>query len=321
MNFTTTKEYVLESEEISKLLEEIREESEEDVKEESEEDVKEESEEDIKEESEEDIKEESEEDIKEESEEDIDEEDIKEENKKYNGNYFLKDMIYEDEHKKLFKTDARDFIPVINIWAQQRQISKEHIKKLEKEVISKKHFKGNMKLLRDKDNNCRLIDGQHRYHALKNIMEKDSKFNIYLILEIYETDSFDSDKSIEIFKEVNNCLNVELNDLPDKQSINLLKELIDFFPKMIKDVKEGKRVNSPCINKRILYNQLKKYFTYSKCDYKNILKQIVETNNKYGMRGRNGFKKSTVKQYEKAKKKGFYLGLDKDFIWVNKLDW
>jgi hypothetical protein len=102
-------------------------------------------------------------------------------------NYFLKNMIYKDSHKTLFKTDAREFVPEMKIF-QQRKISQEHVKNLEKEVLISNHFKGNIKILRDPDNNYKLIDGIHRYYALKNIMEKDSKFNIKLILEIYETD-------------------------------------------------------------------------------------------------------------------------------------
>jgi hypothetical protein len=38
------------------------------------------------------------------------------------------------------------------------------------------------------------------------------------------------------------------------------------------------------------------------------------------MRGRKGFKAITNKMYEKSKKSGFYLGLDKNFNWMNYLD-
>ena len=268
-----------------------------------------ESEEDIKEESEE-----SEEDIKEESEES--EEDIKEEE-----NYFLRQFVYKDEYKTLYITDARDFVPEIKIWAQQRPVNKEHLKKLEESVLSEKHFKGNMKLLRDNNGDCRLIDGQHRYYALKNIMENDSKFNIPLILEVYETDYLESEKSVKIFKEVNNCLNINLSDLPNIQATNILCSLTERFPKIFVDVKEPKRVNRPRINKRIFYRKLKEYFMDSSCNEKDLLKQILEKNKHYGMRGRKGFEGITNKMYEKSKKSGFYLGLDKNFNWMNYLDW
>ena len=250
-----------------------------------------------------------------ESEEDIKEEESEEEN------YFLRHFVYKDEHKTLYITDARDFVPEIKIWAQQRPINKEHLKTLVESVLSEKHFKGNMKILRDKDGECRLIDGQHRYYALKNIMEKDSKFNIPLVLEVYETDYLESEKSIKIFKEVNNCLNMELSDLPNIQANNILCSLIERFPKIFVDVKEHKRVNRPRINKRIFYRKLKEYFMDSSCNEKDLLKQILEKNKIYGMRGRKGFQEITNQMYEKSKKNGFYLGLEKNFNWMNYLEW
>ena len=274
----------------------------------------EESEEDIKEEeSAEESEEESEE--SEESEEDIKEEESEEEN------YFLRHVLYKDEYKTLYKTDARDFVPEIKIWAQQRPVNKEHVKKLEESVLYEKHVKGNMKLLRDTNGDCRLIDGQHRYYALKNIMENDSKFNIPLILEVYETDCFESEKSVKIFKEVNNCLNINLSNLPNIQATNILCSLTERFPKIFVDVKESRRVNRPRINKRNFYIKLKEYFIDSNCNEKDLLKQILEKNKMYGMRGRKGFKAITNKMYEKSKKSGFYLGLDKNFNWMNYLDW
>ena len=236
------------------------------------------------------------------------------------GNYFLRHMIYEDGYKKLFKTDARDFVPEIKLWAQQRPINKKHIEKLEKEVKLNKHFKGNMKLLLDKNNNCRLIDGQHRYYALKNIMEKDSKFNINIILEVYETDNIESDNSIKIFKDVNNCLNIKISDLPNIKASSVLNSLCLEFPDMFVDVKAGcKKVNRPRINKKILYEKIKEYFVDTKYNDKNLLDQILEKNRAYGLRGRTSFGVSD-KMYETCKKSGFYLGLDKYFNWINYLD-
>ena len=119
---------------------------------------------------------------------------------------FLKCLMYEDDNVKYYSSDVRDFIPNIKLWSSQRSINFKHVEELIKCLKIKNHFIGTFKVIRDKENNIRLIDGQHRFEAIKKIMENDSSFNMNIIIELYETDSMDSDYTINLFKEANSCM-------------------------------------------------------------------------------------------------------------------
>ncbi len=236
---------------------------------------------------------------------------------------FLSCKLYEDYNVKYYSTDARDFIPNIKLWSTQRSVNQEHVQDLIKNLKTHNspHFIGTFKIIRDKEGNKRLIDGQHRYYAIKKIMSENSKFNMNLIVELYETDHLDSERSINLFQEANSCLNVSKNDMPNILANNIIKNLSIRFKGMIIDVKDGKRCNRPRINKRELYLKLKTYIQETLKNEDEILQQIVSINNDYGCHGRQTFKKTTTEMFEKCKNSGWYLGLDLNFEWLNKIEW
>ncbi len=248
----------------------------------------------------------------------IEEEDEKEEIEEED---FLKCLMYEDDNVKYYSSDIRDFIPNIKLWSSQRSINFKHVEELIKCLKIKNHFIGTFKLIRDKENNIRLIDGQHRFEAIKKIMENDSSFNMNIIIELYETDSMDSDYTINLFKEANSCLNVKETDLPNIIANKIIKNLCEKFPNMIIDILDGKRCNRPRINKRELYLNLKNYAHVSHKTEEEILEQILVKNNAYGLRSRQTFKNATKIMYDKCKETGLYLGLDLNFEWINYIDW
>ena len=92
--------------------------------------------------------------------------------------------MYEDDNVKYYSSDIRDFIPNIKLWSSQRSINFKHVEELVKCLKKKNHFIGTFKLISDKENNIRLIDGQHRFEAIKKIMENDSSFNMNIIIEL-----------------------------------------------------------------------------------------------------------------------------------------
>ena len=234
---------------------------------------------------------------------------------------FLKNKMYEDENVKFYATDARDLVPNIKIWSTQRSINQDHVKELINNLKNHNHFIGTIKVVRDELNNIRIIDGQHRFCAIKKLIEKDSKFNMNIILELYETDNLDSEKTMNLFHEANSCLNVSKNDMPNVIANSIVRNLCQRFPKMIIEVKEDKRCNRPRINKRELYLKIKNYVSETSRNESDILEQIFEKNNDYGCRGRQTFKNTTTQMFQKCKDSGLYLGLDLNFEWLNKIDW
>lgn len=245
--------------------------------------------------------------------EDLDSAEIEQENG------FLKNLIYRNNFVKFYYSDARDFVPNMITWSSQRNLNLSHIQSLVDSLKKLPHFMGTFKIVRDEDGIVRLIDGQHRFHALKTIMENDSKFNCDLILELYETDKIDSESTIQLFRNANTVLNIESKDMPDLMSHRLVERMCGRYPKMIIESEIDKRVNRPRMNKRELYLKLKEFLTETILDEEDIYKQIVDINNVYGMRKRELFKKITDLMYLKAKQSGFYIGLDSNFEWVNKI--
>jgi hypothetical protein len=251
----------------------------------------------------------------------IDKEEIIESDNEIEEEDFLKCMMYEDDNVKFYASDARDFIPNIKLWSSQRSVNQNHINDLVNCLKKRNHFIGTFKIVRDKEKKMRLIDGQHRFLAIKKIMENDCTFNMNIVIELYETDNFDSEYTISLFKEANSCLNVSDADLPNIIANKVIKKLCDRFPNMIIEIIEGKRCNRPRINKRELYLKLKEYIHETHKTEDDVLKQILDKNNDYGLRGRQTFKQASVTMFEKCKETGLYLGLDLDFDWMNYIDW
>jgi hypothetical protein len=237
------------------------------------------------------------------------------------GEDFLKELVYEDDKVKFYITDARDFVPNIKIWCAQRELNNDHVNSLIKCLKSSAHFIGTFKVVKDKDGKIRLIDGQHRLFALKKTMETNSSFNMNIMIELYNIDDLESNKAVDLFKEANNCLNVNPSNLPHLVSTQIVDYFAQRFPKIFIDIKEGQKCYRPKINKKEFYNKIKMYLVGSNTTAKDAIEQIILRNNSYGMRSRKSFKNVSVKMFEKCKNSGCYLGLDSDYKWVNYLDW
>jgi len=232
---------------------------------------------------------------------------------------FLKRKIFENDYIKMYVSDARDFVPNIQLWTSQRPLNTGHVNKLIKSLLEFKHITGSFKVVRDKKGEIRLIDGQHRFVAIKTIMEKDSRFNMDVCIDLYETDDFDSENTIELFRKVNSCVNISETDQPNIITVNVIKRLqFEFKEKnMIKENKEDKGVNRPRIDKRKLYLKLVKCLNKSDKTEDEIYNLIKDQNNQYGLKSRTEFKNISENQFKLAKDTGFYLGLDKNFEWLD----
>jgi hypothetical protein len=234
-----------------------------------------------------------------------------EEDISYIHNDFLKNLIYKNDKVELYSINCREFIPSVILLSSQRDVNDKHVNNLVESITYKQHFIGTFKMVIDDNNNMRLIDGQHRYLALKKIMEKDSKFNIDIIIELYRTDSIDSENTLNLFREANNCLNVSVKDLPNTIANNVVTRLMQEFKNMIIDVRDGSRCNRPKIDKRILYSNIKKYIEEKNISEDEMYKHVLQVNIKLGLKKRTEFKpKVSNVMYEKAIKTGFFIGLE-----------
>jgi len=118
-----------------------------------------------------------------------------------------------------YKTTSRDLVELPR-WTYQRCIDPEHVNNLLSELSLSKHFIGTFKALRDSEGSLKLMDGQHRMAACREMMKLDPKWNMDVMLEVYDTDSFDSRTSFRMFEKANNAKNVNSKDFPLKVAAN-----------------------------------------------------------------------------------------------------
>ena len=240
-----------------------------------------------------------------------------------------KNLIFKDKFKEMYACDTQDFIPNITMFSGQRPVNDEHVESLMKTLLDGKDFWGTMKVVKDIHDEIRLIDGQHRFHAYRKAMENDPIFQRNLIIEVYNTDDIGSEKTIEIFKEVNNCRNLDY--IPTVDEMNVTHKIQQRFPDMIIETKEiKKRVNRPRISKQELHIEIKRMITSIKekqtkttkeinININEIVELIFLKNNEYRMKPRNFYPKISNNTYEKSKKSGFYIGLADKFQWIDEI--
>ena len=214
----------------------------------------------------------------------------------------------------MYACTARDFVPHIRAWGAQRTLKKDHVKQLTTQLSKSRRVIGTFKIVIAPDYKTRCIDGQHRVAALSNIMEKDSRYDVPIIVEAYAVPSLESQETAELFRAANNTLNISEHDMPDIGAQLVLKELLLEFPGFIVDPKTvDSRVNRPRVNKRELYNHLKlliKDFTWE-----SVLDAVRHVNTRLGLSRSKPV--CTAKAFTTAKKGGFYLGTTKSpFDWI-----
>jgi hypothetical protein len=231
----------------------------------------------------------------------------------------------------VYATNARSILPLIDNWAFNRKLNEQHVNNIVNDLKSQQtpHLMGTIKTIREPNTMMRIVDGQHRYTAVKRILEEDVNmvWNINLIVEEYTVDDISGDVAINIYKNANKNLNVRVEDLPDIRVMEFVNLLAKKFPSGIIDKNVG-GVRRPRITKKDLYNQCQNpaFIDYivrahSKDD---VVHKVMRFNARLStmsikeLFGRDNPAKSKLIHYNKAREIGFYLNLDSKFT---VLDW
>ena len=234
-------------------------------------------------------------------------------------------LLYKNDKVSFYKANV-NFLKNISIWSFQRSVNNLHINSLVEDLRNKNHFIGTFKMIKC-NNDIRLIDGQHRYYSILEMLKEDEDFDMDIFLEIYETDSFDSDLSKELFVNSNNVLNIKEADNPSNIATAIIKHLETLFPNTLKEVSENKkRCNKPYINKRILYQSLKLYieknqqFTKEEIINKIILKNTEYSHTSYyWTTSVNPKDRISLHMRAKAEELKCYIGLKDINSWLDEL--
>jgi hypothetical protein len=236
----------------------------------------------------------------------------------------------------------------LNLWNYQRPQYNKHIVELEQKLKNNRLY-GSFSIVHNNENDkMYLVDGQHRQKAIENYLKKNKNYHIKVQINIFEVDN---DLEVAtIFEDINNIKVVSQPDTPNVEYIKIVDKLQKKFKHAIRD---SKRTCIPYITKATLYIRLKEEDIFKRYNitgsqlYEMIIsenenkkdeilneifnKKIQEKfynriewlkknknirNKKYNKY--NSFKKRYSK-YIKCQKSKFYLGLQQDFEWIDKL--
>ena len=172
---------------------------------------------------------------------------------------------------------------------------------------NKTNFLGvlSLNMLKDK---YYLIDGQHRFRALKKLYEEYAH-DIEIFIEIVNIKN-NTDLKENYFILNKNTQLPEILEIENDKS--LLKELMEYFQEKYPDIWSNKstRIYRPFINFNYFQETLDYLINEIKVlDSKKLIKLIEDKNENLKTWDREKFNGITDSQYEKAVKWKFYLGL------------
>lgn len=238
----------------------------------------------------------------------------------------------------IYITNARLFINNTKNWAFNREINEAHIKNLQDELETSKNpfFVGTIKIAIDSENRIRILDGQHRAEALRRVLKSNDRFNMNIILEVYNVPDINGIDSIVLFSKCNTVLNIKDSDIPNTIYANVTNKLINDYKGSIKPInpKTTREPNFPSISESRLFKELSKSGLIEKFELNDIdLLRIIKIKNSElaGLTLDEIFPyKLTSKErerYEKAWlkccKTGFFLGLkigkNKELTWIHEI--
>jgi hypothetical protein len=236
------------------------------------------------------------------------------------------EVLKESQNRLLCLVEVESFINSVQPFSYNREIIKTHKNKLV-EVLEKQYkenkpieFFGLFEGFMTGSESIFLINGHHRYYALKEFMNnhKDDKyimnkikFEIFIFDDLINSNIEEDERIIDLFKSINNSKEVRYEDLP----VNIIYGAIKLLNEKFDDcIKSGDTVKKPFINKKDFYNLLKKkniHLKYNTSD--KLFKKLVRINDDYSSKTlRDFFEKinsSREKEFKKAQEKKFYLGL------------
>jgi hypothetical protein len=227
----------------------------------------------------------------------------------------LKTPVYTINNKSMYVLDLCD-IKHMNLlpYRHQRASNSEHINVLKEGILKTGYLYHPIILCHiPKRGEITIIDGQHRFKALKDIVGK--RDDIKVQLEVIKIDDDDS-IVMDVYRNVNTCEPI------DMKRIVLEQDYVNFIQKLKKIY--NKKVIGEYKNKRkhyIVESDIKKEFMERNLLVKypvNVLLSRIDDINKTLKEQNILLNRLTQKELELCEKSGFWLGTDFP-KWINKI--
>ena len=238
-------------------------------------------------------------------------------------------------------TNARRIIKHLDSWSFNRKVDDKHVDAIYTDLkqMMHPHLIGSIKVVRDKTRPSvmRVIDGQHRMHAIRKLLveDVDMQWDMSLQLDVYDVDHIDDGiDTFSIFDKANRNRNVTVEDLPDANVVQIVNAIcadpILNPPKNPNIVmKDTGGVWRPRILKKDLYHLFTEHYKPTgHATAEQVVQKIKELNNNYSMMtmkqlyGRDNPSTSKMNAHKRAEQFRFFLNLDCRFspeVWIKLL--
>lgn len=235
----------------------------------------------------------------------------------------IKKIVFQNTTFELYICDARSLLRHVDNWSFNRCVRHHHVKSIVDDLKCMRypHLLGSIKIVRNSHHKqqLRIIDGQHRLLAIRQIMEQDEfmTWNMDVIVEIYEVENINYGNDVfDLYIKANKNMNVEPEDSLDMEIVNIVNALCQdkILSMGIIDKQDGS-VYRPRISKKELYENFKSHYKpLEKMRLEHVVARVKEINRKIGlMSHRNMFGEKSTQRVARQKKKAddlkFYLNV------------
>jgi hypothetical protein len=242
-------------------------------------------------------------------------------NKNYNlALSILKNSLYEIKNKKVYVVDLKE-LKHLNLfpYRHQREYNQDHVDVLKKGLIQTGYLYHPIVLIHiPQRKEISIIDGQHRFKALKSILESvretqglcrdgELEVNIKVQIEMLECED-DDNKIMNIYKNVNTCQPIDMNKIVLEQDyVKVIQKLKTKFGKNVinDNVRNAKHylIESKLKTELLSHNLLIKY------SEDELIKRIIRMNDDLKEQ-QILLGKLTEEAFKKCEKNNFWLGTD-----------
>jgi hypothetical protein len=230
-------------------------------------------------------------------------------------------ILDDNDHSMLIKIDYVSLIRYIKHWSFNRQINDTFVNELYDSIVENNKIIWTLTAIKERsNNNLYLIDGQHRFEAIKRRMTEDNnlQFNNNLYIKIYLIDDKDSESQyiIDLFNKINKNTPLGENDYPDNSIINIIQKIINdpVLKRGIKTDEKRHTAHQPHIHKKTLNDIFQRNKDIIKTiDVDTIINNLKIINNRLRLKPFEDIylndNITNRNKWESAKKIEFFLGL------------
>jgi hypothetical protein len=179
------------------------------------------------------------------------------------NDYYILD---ETDNTIFIKIDGRTLIQKVCQWSYNRPIINNVVNELYNSITPDNNIIWTLTAIKERDNeNLYLIDGQHRFEAIKRKLSEDVNMilnkHYYIMIYLINNQKQDSNYIVDLFKKINNNTPLISTDYPQKTIINIIENAILIDPILKKGIRVNEKTltaHQPYIHKNTLNDVLSK---------------------------------------------------------------